>query len=82
MEQSLKNRLTYGPLMLLTLFALLWFDHNAQAWTRAAGWNHLKTPDGPPHERRALSEIYTLRSRSPKSPVGRKTSSAMSSRKP
>jgi phosphatidate cytidylyltransferase len=48
MEQSLKNRLTYGPMMLLALLALLWFDHNAQVWTRAAGWNHLRTPDGPP----------------------------------
>lgn len=33
MEQSLKNRLTYGPLMLGALFLLLWLDHAAQQWT-------------------------------------------------
>ncbi len=33
MEQSLKNRLTYGPLMLAGLFALLWLDYAAQQWT-------------------------------------------------
>jgi phosphatidate cytidylyltransferase len=45
MEQSLKNRLTYGPLMLVTLVALLWFDHQAQAWTRSAGINHVQRSD-------------------------------------
>ena len=33
MEQSLKNRLTYGPIMLAGLFLLLWLDHYAQQWT-------------------------------------------------
>ena len=33
MEPSLKNRLTFGPLMLLGLFALLWLDTAAQGWT-------------------------------------------------
>lgn len=33
MEQSLKNRLTFGPLMLAGLFLLLWLDHAAQGWT-------------------------------------------------
>src|SRR5689334_11944423 len=33
MEQSLKNRLTYGPLMLLGLFALLWLDYWIQEKT-------------------------------------------------
>ncbi len=34
MEQSLKNRLTFGPLMLGALFALLWVDSVAQTkWT-------------------------------------------------
>jgi phosphatidate cytidylyltransferase len=36
MEQSLKNRLTYGPLMLGGLFGLLWLDDQVQRWTR--GW--------------------------------------------
>jgi len=34
MEQSLKNRLTFGPLMLAGLFLLLWLDHAAQRWTQ------------------------------------------------
>jgi phosphatidate cytidylyltransferase len=33
MEQALKNRLTFGPLMLAGLFLLLWLDHAAQQWT-------------------------------------------------
>lgn len=35
MELALRNRLTYGPMMLVGLFALLVLDHNAQGWTRA-----------------------------------------------
>jgi phosphatidate cytidylyltransferase len=38
MEQSLKNRLTFGPLMLLGLFGLLWVDWAAQGWTTSARW--------------------------------------------
>ncbi len=34
MERSLRNRLTYGPMMLAALFLLLWFDDRAQVWTR------------------------------------------------
>jgi CDP-diglyceride synthetase len=37
MEQSLKNRLTYGPMMLGGLFLLLWLDHAAQNWTHIRG---------------------------------------------
>ncbi|MGC4032451.1 MAG: phosphatidate cytidylyltransferase [Tepidisphaeraceae bacterium] len=33
MEQSLKNRLTYGPLMLLGLFIVFFLDHAVQKWT-------------------------------------------------
>lgn len=47
MEQSLKKRLIFGPLMLAALLALLWLDHEVQVLTRAAGWNHLRSPDGP-----------------------------------
>jgi phosphatidate cytidylyltransferase len=36
MEQSLKNRLTYGPLMLAGLFALLWVDWFVEHWTTGA----------------------------------------------
>jgi phosphatidate cytidylyltransferase len=32
-EQSLRNRLTYGTLMLAGLFGLLWLDQAAQRWT-------------------------------------------------
>jgi phosphatidate cytidylyltransferase len=35
MEASLRNRLTFGPLMLGGLFLLLWLDDAAQRWTRA-----------------------------------------------
>lgn len=37
MEQALKNRLTYGPIMLGGLFALLWLDHAVQRWTDVGG---------------------------------------------
>lgn len=37
MEQSLKNRLTYGPMMLAGLFGLLSLDHYVQKWTATAG---------------------------------------------
>jgi phosphatidate cytidylyltransferase len=40
MEQALKNRLTYGPMMLAGLFGLLWFDYFAQQWTARHGWNN------------------------------------------
>ncbi len=33
MEQSLRNRLTYGPMMLAGLFGLLALDHYVQKWT-------------------------------------------------
>jgi phosphatidate cytidylyltransferase len=33
MERSLRNRLTFGPIMLAGLFLLLWLDHKAQQWT-------------------------------------------------
>ena len=33
MERSLRNRLTFGPLMLAGLFLLLWLDHKIQVWT-------------------------------------------------
>jgi phosphatidate cytidylyltransferase len=46
MEQSLRNRLTFGPVMLAFLFGLLWIDHAAQNWTRDQGWNHIQGSDG------------------------------------
>jgi phosphatidate cytidylyltransferase len=46
MEQALKNRLTYGPLMLAALLALLWLDHYAQVWTQNAGWNRSRGVGG------------------------------------
>jgi phosphatidate cytidylyltransferase len=36
MERSLRNRLTFGPIMLAGLFALLWLDYMVQQWT--IGW--------------------------------------------
>ena len=39
MESSLRNRLTWGPVMLAGLFALLFLDHYVQVWTEQAGWN-------------------------------------------
>src|SRR5215211_6520652 len=36
MEKSLRNRLTFGPLMLGGLFLLLWVDDLAELWTK--GW--------------------------------------------
>ena len=37
MEQSLRNRLTFGPMMLAGLFLLLWLDHAVQKWTATPG---------------------------------------------
>jgi phosphatidate cytidylyltransferase len=34
MERSLRNRLTFGPLMLVGLLFMLWVDHAAQRWTQ------------------------------------------------
>ena len=34
MEQSLRNRLTFGPLMMAALLLLLWIDSAAQRWTK------------------------------------------------
>jgi phosphatidate cytidylyltransferase len=39
MERSLKNRLTWGSVMLAVLFGLLALDHLIQAWTADADWN-------------------------------------------
>ncbi len=39
MEQSLRNRLTFGPMMLAGLFVLLWLDHAIQKWTRGVADN-------------------------------------------
>ena len=36
MERSLRNRLTFGPIMLAALFLLLWLDYKAQHWTAGA----------------------------------------------
>jgi phosphatidate cytidylyltransferase len=36
MERSLRNRLTFGPIMLAGLFLLLWLDHQIQKWTVSA----------------------------------------------
>jgi phosphatidate cytidylyltransferase len=36
MEKALRNRLTYGPLMLLALFLLLWLDHFIEQHTVGA----------------------------------------------
>src|SRR5436309_2910384 len=33
MERALRNRLTFGPLMLVGLGLILWFDSSAQKWT-------------------------------------------------
>jgi phosphatidate cytidylyltransferase len=39
MEKALRNRLTWGPVMLAGLFLLLLLDHYVQVWTRQAGYN-------------------------------------------
>lgn len=40
MEQALKNRLTFGSIMLVVLGGGLWFDHAAQQWTRSPALPH------------------------------------------
>ncbi len=36
MDKALRNRLTFGPLMLAGLGLILWFDYAAQIWTKSA----------------------------------------------
>jgi phosphatidate cytidylyltransferase len=43
MERTLRNRLTFGPLMLGGLFLILWLDDAAQLWTR--GWMEARYRD-------------------------------------
>ncbi|HXE51572.1 MAG TPA: phosphatidate cytidylyltransferase [Tepidisphaeraceae bacterium] len=38
MERALRNRLTFGSMMLVALFGLLWLDSAAEVWTRP--WMH------------------------------------------
>src|SRR6476646_1505169 len=45
MERSLRNRLTFGPIMLAGLFLLLWLDHMAQQWT-AGAYTYRNEPQG------------------------------------
>ncbi|MGH7179377.1 MAG: phosphatidate cytidylyltransferase, partial [Tepidisphaeraceae bacterium] len=45
MEQTLRNRLFFGTLMLLALFVLLWVDQAVQRYTLLLGWN--RTDHGP-----------------------------------
>jgi phosphatidate cytidylyltransferase len=45
MERSLRNRLTFGPLMLAGLFLLLWLDHKGQQWTVGA-YTYRNQPQG------------------------------------
>jgi phosphatidate cytidylyltransferase len=45
MERSLRNRLTFGPMMLGGLFLLLWLDHAAQRWTTGA-YTYRNQPQG------------------------------------
>lgn len=45
MERSLRNRLTFGPIMLAGLFLLLWLDHKAQGWTVGA-YQYRNQPQG------------------------------------
>src|SRR5688500_2022857 len=42
MEASLRNRLTFGPIMLAGLALVLVLDHNLQGWTR--GWMQATFP--------------------------------------
>src|SRR5687768_14929555 len=35
MEPALRNRLTFGPIMLAALIVILWLDHAAEGWTRS-----------------------------------------------
>jgi phosphatidate cytidylyltransferase len=46
MEQSLRNRLTYGPIMLAGLFLLLWLDWWVQHYTAGLGWNLVVSSGG------------------------------------
>lgn len=38
MEPALRNRLTFGPIMLAVLFSLLYADHWFQSWTASQGY--------------------------------------------
>ncbi len=38
MESALRNRLTFGPIMMACLLGLLWLDHVAEGWTMGFGF--------------------------------------------
>jgi phosphatidate cytidylyltransferase len=46
MERALRNRLTFGPLMLGGLFLMLWLDHAAQGWTQEWMRRKYNVPEG------------------------------------
>src|SRR5204863_9866595 len=46
MERALRNRLTFGPIMLAVLFLLLWLDERLQYWTRPWMLEHFGVKGG------------------------------------
>jgi phosphatidate cytidylyltransferase len=46
MQRALRNRLTFGPLMLAALGGMLWLDHAAQLWTADWMLRRYNVPEG------------------------------------
>jgi len=46
MQDSLRNRLTYGPIMLAVLLGLLYLDYRIEKWTEASSWAAIQPRPG------------------------------------
>jgi phosphatidate cytidylyltransferase len=46
MEHALRNRLTFGPLMIVGVAGMLWLDHAAQSWTQDWMRRRFGVPEG------------------------------------
>ncbi len=60
MEPALRNRLTYGPMMIAALSLLLWLDEAIEGWTRNWHWFTQITGEPIPHGVQGVGLIVLL----------------------
>jgi len=60
METTLRNRLTFGPLMLAGLFLLLFLDHNIGGWTRNSPFLQRLTGEPLDHGLQGVGILFLL----------------------
>ena len=62
MEPALRNRLTFGPMMIAALSLLLWLDEAIEKWTQNWHWFTQTTGESIPHGRGAIGSAADRRS--------------------